>query len=141
MQISETNIGALTSSKTYTSTVDSKNIFDLYQSNIKNPGSLQVKEGKIDSGLLEKVQEIDRIFPEINYRIYRSLEVTQNRCRRRLKPRLHKQSLPPQTEENNVILTARSSYLFVRFFFHNKPIPAATNVPATVIGSGTGSYS
>jgi len=70
------------------------------------------------------------------------------RCRRRLKPRLHKQSLPPQTEENNVILTARSSYLFVRLFFHNKPIPAATIVPIAVIGSGTaasasakGSYS
>jgi Domain of unknown function (DUF1957) len=73
VQISETNIGALTSSKTYTSTVDRKNIFYLYQSNIKNTGSLQVKEGKIDSGWLEKVQEIDNIFPEINYRVYRSL--------------------------------------------------------------------
>jgi hypothetical protein len=45
--MSETNIGALTGSKIYTGTVDSKNIFDLYQFNIK-------------------------------------------RCRRRLKPRLHK---------------------------------------------------
>jgi hypothetical protein len=139
--MAELNIGALTDSKSYTGSVDSKNIFDLYPFNIKNPGSLQVKEGKVDSGWLEKVQEIDRIFPEINYRIYRSLEVTQNRCRRRLKPRLHEQSLPPQTEENKVILTAQFSYLFVRLFFHNKPIPAATNVPATVIGSGTGSYS
>jgi len=29
--------------------------------------------GKIDSGWLEKVEEIDNIFPEINYRVYRPL--------------------------------------------------------------------
>jgi 1,4-alpha-glucan branching enzyme len=33
----------------------------------------EVKEGKVDSGWLEKVEEIDNIFPEINYRVYRSL--------------------------------------------------------------------
>ena len=33
----------------------------------------ELKEGKVDSGWLEKVQEIDNIFPEINYRVYRSL--------------------------------------------------------------------
>ncbi|MCA1995248.1 MAG: DUF1957 domain-containing protein, partial [Coleofasciculus sp. S288] len=29
--------------------------------------------GKIDSGWLEKVEEIDNIFPSINYRVYRPL--------------------------------------------------------------------
>ena len=29
--------------------------------------------GKIDSGWLEKVEEIDNIFPSINYRTYRSI--------------------------------------------------------------------
>jgi 1,4-alpha-glucan branching enzyme len=33
-----------------------------------------IKLGKgIDSGWLEKVEEIDNIFPEINYRVYRPL--------------------------------------------------------------------
>jgi 1,4-alpha-glucan branching enzyme len=32
-----------------------------------------IKDGKIDSGWLEKVEEIDNIFPEINYRVYRPL--------------------------------------------------------------------
>jgi 1,4-alpha-glucan branching enzyme len=32
-----------------------------------------IKIGKIDSGWLEKVEEIDNIFPEINYRVYRPL--------------------------------------------------------------------
>ena len=32
-----------------------------------------------------------------------------NKIRRRLKPRLDKRSLPPQTEEDNVILTVLSS--------------------------------
>jgi len=88
VQISETNIGALTGSKTYTSTVDSKNIFDLCQFNIKNLRSLQVKEGKVDSGWLEKVQEIDNIFPEINYRVYRSLSANFEPISDRLKPAL-----------------------------------------------------
>ncbi|MCC3575005.1 MAG: hypothetical protein JGK30_24830 [Microcoleus sp. PH2017_40_RAT_O_B] len=48
--MAELNIGALTDSKTYTGSVDSKNIFDLYPFNIKNPGSLQLKEGKVDFG-------------------------------------------------------------------------------------------
>jgi 1,4-alpha-glucan branching enzyme len=29
--------------------------------------------GKIDSGWLEKVEAIDNIFPDINYRVYRPL--------------------------------------------------------------------
>ncbi|MHC5611125.1 MAG: 1,4-alpha-glucan branching protein domain-containing protein, partial [Nostoc sp.] len=29
--------------------------------------------GKIDSGWLEKVELMDNIFPEINYRVYRPL--------------------------------------------------------------------
>ncbi|MBD1841083.1 glycoside hydrolase family 57 protein [Coleofasciculus sp. FACHB-64] len=33
----------------------------------------EIKDGKIDSGWLEKVEEIDNIFPEINYRVYRPL--------------------------------------------------------------------
>jgi 1,4-alpha-glucan branching enzyme len=33
----------------------------------------EVKEGKVDSGWLEKVEAIDNIFPEINYRVYRPL--------------------------------------------------------------------
>jgi 1,4-alpha-glucan branching enzyme len=32
-----------------------------------------VKIGKIDSGWLEKVEQMDNIFPEINYRVYRPL--------------------------------------------------------------------
>lgn len=32
-----------------------------------------IKIGKIDSGWLEKVEEIDNIFPSINYRVYRPL--------------------------------------------------------------------
>jgi hypothetical protein len=50
--MSETNIGALTGSKTYTGTVDSTNIFHLDKFNINSPGSFQVKEGKVDSGWL-----------------------------------------------------------------------------------------
>jgi 1,4-alpha-glucan branching enzyme len=30
-------------------------------------------QGKIDSGWLEKVEKIDNIFPQINYRVYRPL--------------------------------------------------------------------
>jgi 1,4-alpha-glucan branching enzyme len=30
-----------------------------------------VKVGKVDSGWLEKVESIDNIFPNINYRVYR----------------------------------------------------------------------
>ena len=30
-------------------------------------------QGKVDSGWLEKVEKIDNIFPEINYRVYRPL--------------------------------------------------------------------
>lgn len=33
----------------------------------------EIKLGKIDSGWLEKVEEIDNIFPNINYRVYRPL--------------------------------------------------------------------
>ena len=40
--MSETNMGALTGSKTYTGTVDSTNIFQLYKFNITNPGSFQL---------------------------------------------------------------------------------------------------
>ncbi|MEG5218482.1 PPC domain-containing protein, partial [Microcoleus sp. ARI1-A5] len=47
--MSETNIGALTGSKTYTGTVDSKNIFDLYQFNIKNTGSFQLSVNGLTS--------------------------------------------------------------------------------------------
>jgi 1,4-alpha-glucan branching enzyme len=32
-----------------------------------------IKIGKIDSGWLEKVEEIDNIFPQINYRVYRPM--------------------------------------------------------------------
>jgi 1,4-alpha-glucan branching enzyme len=32
-----------------------------------------IKEGQIDSGWLEKVEKIDNIFPNINYRVYRPL--------------------------------------------------------------------
>jgi len=32
-----------------------------------------VLAGKIDSGWLEKVEAIDNIFPEVNYRVYRPL--------------------------------------------------------------------
>jgi 1,4-alpha-glucan branching enzyme len=32
-----------------------------------------VKSEKIDSGWLEKVEEIDNIFPNIDYRVYRPL--------------------------------------------------------------------
>jgi 1,4-alpha-glucan branching enzyme len=32
-----------------------------------------VKVGKVDSGWLEKVELMDNIFPEINYRVYRPL--------------------------------------------------------------------
>jgi len=32
-----------------------------------------IKIGKIDSVWLEKVEEIDNIFPKINYRVYRPL--------------------------------------------------------------------
>jgi len=33
-----------------------------------------INQGKIDSGWLEKVETIDNIFPEINYRVYRPLQ-------------------------------------------------------------------
>lgn len=33
-----------------------------------------INQGKIDSGWLEKVEAIDNIFPEINYRVYRPLQ-------------------------------------------------------------------
>ncbi len=44
-------------------------------------------------------------------KIRRTVETasTQTKIRRRLKPRLHKRSPPPRTEEKNVILTAHSS--------------------------------
>jgi 1,4-alpha-glucan branching enzyme len=32
-----------------------------------------LKEGKVDSGWIEKVEAIDNIFPNINYRVYRPL--------------------------------------------------------------------
>ena len=32
-----------------------------------------IKIGKIDSGWLEKVEQMDNIFPDINYRVYRPL--------------------------------------------------------------------
>ena len=33
----------------------------------------EINLGKIDSGWLEKVEQMDNIFPEINYRVYRPL--------------------------------------------------------------------
>src|SRR5579883_3275407 len=33
----------------------------------------KIKQGKIDSGWLEKVEAIDNIFPNLNYRVYRPL--------------------------------------------------------------------
>ena len=30
-----------------------------------------LKDGKVDSGWLEKVEFMDNIFPQINYRVYR----------------------------------------------------------------------
>ncbi|MEO1510365.1 MAG: DUF1957 domain-containing protein, partial [Cyanobacteria bacterium J06633_23] len=32
-----------------------------------------IMAGKIDSGWLEKVEKIDNIFPNVNYRVYRPL--------------------------------------------------------------------
>ena len=32
-----------------------------------------LRQGKVDSGWLEKVEAIDNIFPNINYRTYRPL--------------------------------------------------------------------
>jgi len=32
-----------------------------------------IRMGKIDSGWLEKVEVVDNIFPNINYRVYRPL--------------------------------------------------------------------
>jgi 1,4-alpha-glucan branching enzyme len=32
-----------------------------------------IKIGKIDSGWLEKIEQMDNIFPQINYRVYRPL--------------------------------------------------------------------
>jgi hypothetical protein len=45
--MSETNMGALTGSKTYTGTVDSTNIFHLDKFNINSPGSFpsQISNG------------------------------------------------------------------------------------------------
>jgi 1,4-alpha-glucan branching enzyme len=33
----------------------------------------EIKQGKVDAGWLEKVEAIDNIFPNINYRVYRPL--------------------------------------------------------------------
>jgi 1,4-alpha-glucan branching enzyme len=33
----------------------------------------EIKIGKVDSSWLEKVELMDNIFPEINYRVYRPL--------------------------------------------------------------------
>jgi 1,4-alpha-glucan branching enzyme len=32
-----------------------------------------ILRGKIDSGWLEKIEAVDNIFPDINYRVYRPL--------------------------------------------------------------------